>query len=43
LNINPINENIINNEEALNIILDKINANGLDQLTDIQKAFLASL
>jgi hypothetical protein len=43
LDINPINENIINKEEALNIILDKINANGLEQLTNVQKEFLASL
>ena len=40
LDINPINENIINKEETLNIILDKIHINGMKQLTDVQKEFL---
>jgi hypothetical protein len=42
LDIHPINENAINKEETLNVVLDKINANGFEQLTDVQKEFLAS-
>lgn len=40
LDIPPINANCIDKEATLNIILDKINANGIAHLTDVQKEFL---